>query len=99
MIPADAESISVTSNYPDEQIRIAKFDARGYGWRATMNAVQPISIHVVWKTAGTTNSRNHHEFLTGNIEIRQYFLSLREDRIIPAARAPSHFLIRFEILP
>ena len=39
----------------------------------SMNGVKPISIHVVWETATTTNSTHHNKFFTGNPQLRQKF--------------------------
>src|SRR5262249_19776910 len=98
MISTDAKSISISSDYPNVQIRIARFDSGSDRRSAAMNAMHSVGIHVIRETAGASDSGHKHKFFASNTQIGKNFLRLRENRIISAARAPSDLLVRHEIL-
>src|SRR5262245_14396355 len=98
MITTDAQRISVTRDDPHRKLRARGFDPRGHGGRAAMDAMESEAIHVVGKAARTTDAGNKNEILTRDFQVRKRLLRLRKNRVVAAARAPAHFLIRHEVL-
>jgi hypothetical protein len=93
MITTDTQCIAITSNHPDIQFGPRGLDTCGNRWRTPMNGMNPIGIHVVWETTGTSNSGDKHCVFSWHIYRWQDFFDLRENRVVPATRAPTNFLI------
>jgi hypothetical protein len=55
--------------------------------------MHPIGIHIVRKPAAATDTRNDDDILPGDPQGRHDLLDLRENRIIPATRTPTNFLV------
>src|SRR5215472_8005415 len=62
-----------------------------------MDRVVAVSLEIIGKTARTADPGDAHRALRPSADLRQGALHRLEDRIIAAARAPAHLLIRGKI--
>src|SRR3546814_11685273 len=63
-----------------------------------MNGVEAVGFHIIGKAAGAANAADEHHIFGADAEFRHGPLNGLQDRIVPAARAPAHFLVSHEIL-
>src|SRR3546814_6860568 len=63
-----------------------------------MNGVEAVGFHIIGKAAGAANAADEHHIFGADAEFRHGPLNGLQDRIVPAARAPAHFLVSLEIL-
>src|SRR5262249_20148062 len=57
-----------------------------------------VGVHVVREAARTADPGDEDEVLACDTELGQHLLDLRQDGVVPAARAPADILIRDEVL-
>src|SRR5262245_17412125 len=98
VIAADAQSIAVTRDDPNREIRTCSLDTRGHSGRPAVDAVEPVTIDIIGKAARTTDARNENKILSRDFKIRQGLLGLCQDGVVAAARTPTHLLVRHEVL-
>ena len=98
MVAADRKAVPVPGDHPDTQLRVGNRQTRRQRRRPPVNAVDPIRVHVVGEAARAADARNKDRFLLRHPRLRQDALHLRQDRVVAAAGAPAHRLIRYEIL-
>ena len=88
VVAPDGEGVAVAGDDPDHEVRPCGLQARREGRRTSVDRVEPVGAHVIGQSARAADPRDEHDVLLG----------LREDRVVPAARAPAHFLVRHEVL-
>ncbi len=97
MIAADRERVSVPRCHPDFQVGTNGFETGRHRRRAAVNGVEAISVHVIRKTAGAADSGNDDEVFAPDAEFRKNGLHRGENRVVSAARAPTHFLVGLKV--
>ena len=97
MIAANGQRVAVARNHPDAEFGIGGFDSRRNRRRASVDAVKAVSVHVVRKSRRTANAGNKNHLFARNAQVRHNLLHVVEDRVVAAARAPAHFLVRHEV--
>ena len=102
MVASDGKSITVTACLPYRQVRIGHLYTSGYGRSTSVYAVKAISIHIIRKSGGASDSRYDHVSLLAVAQsfrhIRKGTLQSRKHTVVTASRAPSHFLVTLEFL-
>ena len=97
MVAADGKPIAITSDDPNTEFRVGDLQSCGQSGCAAMDAVNPIRVHVVGETAGTTNARDEDDILFGNAQQRHRLLNLGQNAIIATTWTPAHGLVGYEI--
>ncbi len=102
MVASDCKSITVTACLPYSQVRIGHLYTSGYGCGTSVYAVEAISIHIIRKPGGASDSRYYDVSLLAVAQsfrhIRKGTLQSRKHSVVTAARAPSHLLVTLEFL-
>ena len=98
MIAADRKPVAVAGDDPHRQIGPAALQAGGHRRSAAVDRVDAVGVHVIRKPAGAADAGDEHGFLRRNAQGGQHLFHLRQNRVIAAARAPTHILIAGEIL-
>ena len=98
VVAADRQRVAVARDHPHRQVGPAGFESGGHRRRPTMNRVDAVGVHVVRKPAGATDAGDEDDLFGRDAERRQDLLHLGQDRIVPAARAPTNFLIAGKVL-
>ena len=98
VIAADGQAVAVTRDQPYVEFRIGQLDAGGESRRAAVDRVEAVAFDVIGEPAGAADAADEHRLGRICADLRQGALHRLEDRIIPAARAPANFLVRFPVL-
>src|SRR5215813_9249391 len=98
MVAADRQSVAVAGHHPDRQLRPGHLEPARNRWRAAVDAVHPVGVHIIRKAARAADAAHPHHVLPPDAELRHDLLDLRQDRVIPATGAPAHLLVGNEIL-
>src|SRR5215472_9105592 len=95
MVAADREPVA--GDDPDIERRIGELYAGGDRRLAAVDCVIAVRLEIVGKAARTADTGDAHRAFRPRADLRQGALHRLEDRIVSAARAPAHLLIRGEI--
>src|SRR4051812_8831025 len=60
--------------------------------------MDPVGLHVVGEPRRAPDPADENDLLAGNAELRHERLERCQDRVVAAARAPTDFLVRLEVL-
>ena len=93
MIATNAQPVAVTRDQPDMQVGSGDLESGCNRRCPTMNGMKAIGIHVVRETTRTADPRNENRFFFWNAELREDFLDLSQNGIIPTARTPTDVLV------
>src|SRR5262245_47207223 len=63
-----------------------------------MDRVKAVGVDVVREPARAADAGDEHALLTGDTQLRQHLLNLRQDGVVAAAGAPADVLIGNEVL-
>ena len=93
VIAPDAQAVPVPGDHPDLQIGPHRFQPGGDRRGAAVNPVDPIGVHVVRESGW--NSRSPRRTPSSRAGCPGWVASchLGQDRVIAAARAPTHVLV------
>lgn len=97
MISADTQTVSITRDDPYAEIGTRSFQSGSDRRRSSMDRVHPECIHVVRKTAATTDTGNKNNIFPRYPQRGHHFLYLGQDGIIATTRTPTYFLVRGKI--
>ncbi len=98
VVAADRHGVAVAGRDPDLELRPRHLEPGRHRRGAAVDRVEAEGVHVVRETAGAADPRHHHELLARDPELGEDLLHGREDRVVPAARAPAHLLVALEVL-
>ena len=98
VVAADRERVAVTRDDPHLHVGPAELDAGRDGGGTAVNPVEAVRVHVVGEAARAADARHEDELFLRDTESGQDFFHLRQDRIVPAARAPANLLIARKVL-
>src|SRR5436309_15682483 len=98
VVAADRERVTVTGNYPDREIGPREREPGCDRRRTPVDRVHAVGLHVVGEARGAADPGDEDDPLPRQPELRQELLHRREDRVVPAARTPAHFLVGREVL-
>src|SRR5207249_10203359 len=93
VVAADTEAVAVAGDDEDLEVTARCLEAGGYRRRAAVDAVEAVSVHVIRQAAGAADARDEDDLLPRHAEIGHQLLGLRQDRVVAAAGARSHFLV------
>ena len=97
VVAADGKPVAVAGHHEDRQLGPRHLEARRDGRSAAVDAVYPVSVHVVGKAARAADAADEHDVLLGHVQLGHHLLHGGEDGEVGAAGAPAHFLIADEI--
>ena len=97
VVAADGQSITVTSDDEDGQIRARHCHPRRDGRGTAVDGVHAIGVHVVREARGATDARDDNGVLLGDAQIRQHTLEGGQNRVVATAGAPAHLLVGGEV--
>jgi 2-oxoglutarate ferredoxin oxidoreductase subunit alpha len=88
---------AVAGDEPDVELGVGELDAGGEGGGAAVDRVEPVGVHVIREPRRAADAGDEDRLAALDPEPGQDLLHLRQDRVIPAPRAPAHILVRREI--
>ena len=98
VVAADRERVAVAGHDPDRQIGPRDREPGRDRRCATVDRMHPVRLHVVGEARRAADSRDEHDPLAGESELRHESLDDVQDRVVAAARAPADLLVGLEVL-
>src|SRR5215510_639375 len=98
VVAADRESVAVTRHHEDLEIWPRHPESRRDRRRAAVDRVEAVGVHVVREPARAADARDKDDVFLRDPEVGHRLLDGRQDRVVPAARAPAYVLVGLEIL-
>ena len=102
VVASDGKRVTIATSLPDGQGWVGHLDACADGGSPSMDAVEAVGVHVVWKAGGASDAGDYHIAL---LLIAQSLANLGkgsgegcEHRVISASRTPACELVALEIL-
>src|SRR6185437_5514665 len=98
MVAADRQTVAVARYHPYVKLGPRDFQPGRDRRCAAVNRMEAVSVHVIRKTARTSDARDEDRVLARHPQLRHYLLHLGQDCVVTASGAPTHFLVGNEIL-
>jgi hypothetical protein len=98
MIAADAAAVAVTGDDEDLELGPRQLETGGDRGSPAVDGVEPVRVHVVREAARAADPGDEHDVLPRDAEVGHHLLHRAQDRVVPAAGAPAHVLVGFELL-
>ena len=98
VVAADGEAVAVPGHHEDLEVRARQAEAGRDGRRPAVDRVEPVGVHVVREPARAADPGDEDDVLPGDAEVGHHLLDGRQDRVVPAARAPADVLVGLEVL-
>ena len=98
VVAADRQRIAVARHDPHVQIRSRHRQTGRDRGSAAVDAVHPVRVHVVREASRATDARHEHGVFAPHAEVGHEHLHRREDRVVAATGAPTHFLVARPVL-
>src|ERR1043166_1199544 len=80
------------------ELRARHLQARRHRGSATVGGVRPRRLHVVREARRAADAGDEHDVLSRHAHLRHEPLNGREDRVVAAAGAPTHVVLRLRRL-